>query len=229
MNAAQLLVHQTRYEQKSFWRNPVAGVLTVTFPLLFLVIFAGGGGTVSQYGGIKAAQYVVPQMLVYGIANACFTNPTIALVNRREGGLLKRMRLAPVPAWGALGGIAGSALLTSAALVAIVLALGFGAYDVSWAGHWIALLVAFVVAVATFSAVGALVSTFVPNEDAGAPIVNIVFIGLLFLSGTFIPVAPGTALALVGNVFPGPAPVERCADGVPARWSARGAARLCLG
>ncbi len=202
MNAAQQLVHQTRYEQLSFWRNPVAGILTVTFPLLFLVIFAGQSGTVGEYGGISAAQYVVPQMMIYGIANATFTNPTVSLVNRREMGLLKRMRLAPVPSWAALGGIAGNALVTTALLLTVVLGLGFGAYHVHWYGHLVALAVAVVVAVLCLSSLGAAASTFVPNEDAGPPIVNITFIGLLFLSGTFIPVRPGSALSYVGNVFP---------------------------
>jgi ABC-2 type transport system permease protein len=202
MNGLQLLAHQTRYEQKAFWRNPVAGVFIVAFPLLFLVIFAGGSGHVSAYDGIRAAQYVVPQMLAYGLMNACFTNPAIALVLRRENGLLKRMRLMPVPSWAVFGGVVGNSLVTAVLIGAVVLVVGGVGYSITFPGHYLALLVAFVVGVATFTALGIAVSTFVPNEDAGAPIVNLVYLGLLFLSGTFIPIRPGSTLANVGNIFP---------------------------
>jgi len=202
MTGAQLLIHQVRYEQKSFWRNPVAAVFIVAFPLMFLFIFASLSGRVDAYGGISEAQYVVPQMLAYGLMNACFTNPAINLTYRRETGLLKRLRLTPLPRWAALGGIVGNALLTAILIGGVILIIGFAAYGIHWYGHVLALLVAVAVGVLAFTALGAAVSTFIPNEDAAPPVVNFAYIGLLFLSGNFIPISPGSTLARIGDVFP---------------------------
>ena len=35
-----LVLHQLRYDQKVFWRNPAAVFFTVLFPVLLLLIFA---------------------------------------------------------------------------------------------------------------------------------------------------------------------------------------------
>ena len=40
MSAARLAVHQFRFDQKVFWRNPASVFFTVLLPLIFLFIFA---------------------------------------------------------------------------------------------------------------------------------------------------------------------------------------------
>ena len=40
MTAARLAVHQFRFDQKVFWRNPASVFFTVLLPLIFLFIFA---------------------------------------------------------------------------------------------------------------------------------------------------------------------------------------------
>ncbi len=53
MNGSSL--HQFRYDQKAFWRNPASVFFTVMFPVVLLLIFATvfGGQTVKVRGGIK--------------------------------------------------------------------------------------------------------------------------------------------------------------------------------
>ena len=53
----------------------------------------------SSYGHIKLDHYYVPGFCAYGVMAACFTILAITLVNRREMGLLKRLRLSPLPTW----------------------------------------------------------------------------------------------------------------------------------
>lgn len=45
-------------------------------------------------------------------------------------------------------------------------------------------------------------STVVPNQDAAGPIVSIVFFVLLFLSGLWFPLRPGSGLARFSTYFP---------------------------
>ena len=63
-----------------------------------------------------------------------------------------------------------------------------------------------------FSALGIAVSTFVPNEDAAPAVVNFAVFPLLFISGTFGRIQPGSALDQSRPDLPGPAPEP--ADGV---------------
>jgi ABC-2 type transport system permease protein len=49
---------------------------------------------------------------------------------------------------------------------------------------------------------GLAVSTIVPNEDAAGPAINIVFFLLLFLSGLWFPLTPGSTLAKISSYVP---------------------------
>lgn len=202
MNALMLAARQVGYEQKGFRRNPTAAVFIVFFPLLFLVIFGSNSSSVSEYGGIPYYQFFVPSILAYGLMNSTYTNLAMTLTLRRETGLLKRLRTTPLQPWTYFAGMAGNALVVGALISTVVLVVGFGFLHLSWYGHWLAALVTVAVAIVTFSALGAAVSTFVPNEDAAQPIVNIVYFVLVFTSGTFFPVPKGSTLHKIADYFP---------------------------
>ena len=53
-----------------------------------------------------------------------------------------------------------------------------------------------------FSAIGVLVSTFVPNEDAAPAIINFLLFPLLFISGTFGTISNSSFLGRLAAVFP---------------------------
>ena len=60
-----LVLHQFRYDQKAFWRNPASVFFTVMFPVILFVILAVvfSGETVNVRGGIKATTYYVPAII----------------------------------------------------------------------------------------------------------------------------------------------------------------------
>ena len=96
-----LVAHQVRYEQLAFWVNRVGAIFTVGFSVVFLVLLGASAGQsrISYYGNIKLIQYYVPTFVAYGVMAACFTTLAVTLVVRRETGLLKRLRLSPLPTW----------------------------------------------------------------------------------------------------------------------------------
>jgi len=106
-----LVARQVRFEQLSFWLNPIGAALTIGFSVVFIVIFEATSGhtTVSYLNHINISQYYLPAFVTYGIMAACFNILAIALVNRRELGLLKRLRLSPVPTWAPGGSTASAA------------------------------------------------------------------------------------------------------------------------
>ena len=205
MTAISMLAKRIGWEQKSFWRNPAAAVFTFAFPLIFLVVFVAinGNDTVDVPGGtVKFAQYYVPAIVGFGLISACYTSLAFTLCLRRENGLLKRQRGTPLSPLLYLSGIVGNVIVVSLILCTLVLALGLGLYGVTWPGHYVGFIVTIVVAAFCFSALGALVSTIVPNEDAAPAVINFILFPLLFISGTFSRLSTSSALTKVANVFP---------------------------
>ncbi len=202
MNA---VVSQARWEQKSYWRNPLAATFTFAFPLLFLVIFIAinGNDRVDIEGGsVRFAQFYVPSIVAFGLISACYTNLAFVVTHRRESGILKRMRGTPLRPIVYLAGMALNSVIVSIILSTLVIGLGVVAYDVTFPGRYLGLVVTAVLAACCFGSLGVAVSTFVPNEDAAPAIINFVVFPLLFISGTFGPVADGSALARIADIFP---------------------------
>jgi ABC-2 type transport system permease protein len=199
-----LVAHQIRYEQKAYWRNPAGAFFTFAFPLMFLVIFASlnRGARIAELGGISYNQYYIPAIIAFGIMSACYTNLGIALVNRRETGILKRLRSTPLPSWAMFSGLIGSALVVGLITSAITLTAGMVLYGVHAPYRWAELALALLVGAACFSALGVAVSTLVPNADAAPAIVNFPFFLLVFLGGVFFPLPPGSVLARLSAWFP---------------------------
>ncbi len=205
MTYLAVLARRIKWEQKSYWRNPAAATFTFAFPLLFLVIFIAinGNERVDLRGGnVRFAQYYVPAILAFGLISACYTGVAFTISNRRESGLLKRIRGTPLSPGAYLMGIVGNGVLVALILAALVMALGFIAYSVSWPGRYVGLVLSIIFGAFCFCSLGILVSTFVPNEDAAPAIINFVLFPLLFISGTFGTVKDGSAIARVANVFP---------------------------
>ena len=200
----RLVGRQVFYEQMTFWLNPIGAIFTVGFAVVFLVLLGATAGNshLSVYGGIRGIQYYVPGFLAYGVMATCFNSLAIGLVVRRETGLLKRLRLSPLPSWVMLAGITGSALIISAVQVVLLLVIGKFGYGVQLPHNIAALVVALTVGVVCFTALGVATSTLVPNQDAAGPVIAIVFFVLLFLSGLWYPLPPGSALAKISGYFP---------------------------
>ena len=207
MNAPALLVHQVRYEQKAFWRNPASAFFTFVFPLVFLVIFASlnNGTTIDFLGGLDYNQFYVPAIIAFGIISATYTQIGINLSFRRQTGELKRFRATPLPPGLLVGGLLANAVLVGLLIFVLTTVLGVVAYGVRVPTHYLALAVALLVGAATFCALGVAVACLVPNADAAPAVVNGVLFPILFLSGVFFPLEPGSVLARIADVFPGAA------------------------
>jgi ABC-2 type transport system permease protein len=200
----KMVGRQVRYEQLSFWLNPVGAVFTVGFSVVFLILLGASAGDsrIAFYGHIRLVQYYVPGFAAYGVMAACFNILAITLVNRREMGLLKRLRLSPLPAWALISAIVLNSMIISTVEVVILLAVGKFGFDVHFPDNVGAFVVAIVVGMLCFSALGVAMSTLVPNQDAAGPIVSIIFFVLLFLSGLWFPPKPGSGLAKFSAYFP---------------------------
>ena len=207
MNAFTLALRQVRYENRAFWRNPVAAFFTFVFPLMFLVIFNllfGNTELTIPGGTVSTSTFYVPAIVSLSVIYACYSNVAIGMSFARDMGLLKRVHGTPLPGWAYMFGRIGHSVLLSVLLVVIVTAAGVVFYGVDMPTNTVpAFLVSLVVGAATFCVLGLAIMTVIPNADASPAVVNVSILPLLFISDVFIPLqdAPGWLTALAG-VFP---------------------------
>ncbi|MHB1088873.1 MAG: ABC transporter permease [Acidimicrobiales bacterium] len=202
--ASRLLWHQVKYEQMAFWLNRVGALFTVGFSVLFLVMLGASAGNakISYLDNIRLVQYYVPGFVAYGVMSACFTTLATTLVVRRETGLLKRLRLSPLPTRVMLGAVLCSTALVAVLQVVLLLLIGRFGYSVSFPVNWLAFGIVLVVGMASFSAMGIAISSLIPNQETAGPITSVVFFVLLFLSGLWFPLPSNSVLAKISSYFP---------------------------
>jgi ABC-2 type transport system permease protein len=199
---------QVNYTNKAFWRNPASAFFTLIFPLMFLVIFSVlfGNGRVRVAPGVavNTATFYVPAIAAFSVITACYTNIAIGLSFARDGGVLKRTRGTPLPAWAFLFGRIVHAVLIAVLLVAICAAFGAVFYHATLPTQTLpAFLLTLVVGAATFCALGIAITAAVPNADASPAVVNGSILPLLFISNVFIPLQnPPAWLNFISNLFP---------------------------
>ena len=200
----KLIVHQLRYEQKSYWRNPVSAFFTFAFPVMFLVIFASlnKGDHIDYLGGIKYNQYYVPAIAAFGVISASYSYLGVQLSLRRDTGIFKRLRGTPLPTVALIGGLVVNALIVALLLFAITLTAGTLLYGLKWHGHLGALAVALAFGATCFCALGIAISTVTPNGEAAPAVVNFALFPLTFISGTFFPVRSSSFFHHVAAWFP---------------------------
>ncbi len=136
MNDVLVAREQVRYEQKAYWRNPMAAFFTFMFPVVFLVVVGTSAGSFRVPGTtLRYDQYVVVAMLVFGLIGACYTNLAMTICLRRDNGMLKRMRGTPISIGSYMAGIIGSVIINVAILAVIVVGIGMLFYHLHFPYH----------------------------------------------------------------------------------------------
>lgn len=203
-----LLGSQIAYQNRVFRRTPIAAFFTLVFPLMLLVIFAaifsGQEVDVGTGGSIDIAQFYAPSLAAFAAASATYTNLAVGVCISRDDGVLKRVRGTPLPPWIYMGGQVGSGVLIAAVAVTIMMFVGALFYGVEIRPEAIpAAILAFVVGVAAFAALGLAVAALTPTGSAAPAVANATLLPLAFISNVFIPLEdPPAWLSTLGDIFP---------------------------
>src|SRR2546423_13287116 len=133
MSGVALAVHQFRFDQKTFWRNPASVFFTVMFPVMFLVIFdlVFGGSDQIKGLGVDVSTYYVPAIITLAVVSATFQNLAMSVTIDREFGILKRGRGTPLPDWVLFAGRNGNSVVISFLMLVLLDAIGRIAYSVA--------------------------------------------------------------------------------------------------
>ena len=184
-----LVLHQFRFDQKVFWRNPASVFFTVMLPLVFLVIFnlLFGGDEVESLG-VETSTYYVPALITLAVISATTQSLAMNLTADREAGMLKRVRGTPLPASVFVAGRVGNSLVISVLMLLVVAMVGRIAYGVTLPSETIpAVVVTLAIGAAAFSCLGFALTAAIPSREAAPAVTNAFLLPLYFISGVFVP------------------------------------------
>ncbi|MGC4814806.1 ABC transporter permease [Micromonospora sp. DT228] len=172
-------------EIKLLGREPITLLMGLAFPALLLVLLAGSFGNEPdpEMGGIGGVDFYVPVYAAAAIAVMGFLGVPTHLAAYRERGVLRRFRAAGVSAWPLAGAQIIVTALMAAVAAALMIAIGFGGYDLNAPSSTLGVLAGFLVGTLAFAALGVLLGTLLPTARAAQGVGLLLFFGLFFIAG----------------------------------------------
>jgi ABC-2 type transport system permease protein len=172
-----------------------------------------------QTNDLTFISYLVPSILGMSLMQVGIF-AAVPLVADRQKLILKRLQATPLRRWQLVGSNVLLRLLIAVVETAIIVGVGSAAYHVQIAGSWLLIGALVLLGSVTFIALGYVIASFAPTEEAANGMTSVVQFPLMFLSGTFFPIdAMPDALKTVARALPltylGDALRQVMVDGTP--------------
>ncbi|MFY2764083.1 ABC transporter permease [Arenimonas sp. MALMAid1274] len=166
-------------------RTPAFAVPTLTFPLVFYVVFALL--VPGQWGSLDKAAYLFATYCAFGVIGPALFGFGVGLAIEREQGWLDLKRVSPMPTSAYFLAKIAMSLAFAMAVVGLltIAAVGFGGVDISLV-TWLKLAATLVLGTLPFCAIGLWIGALVKGQAAVA-VVNLVYLPMALLSGLWIP------------------------------------------
>jgi ABC-2 type transport system permease protein len=174
-------------------RNPAWVIIGMLQPVLYLLLFGPLlRPLVNQFGSTNAYTFFVPGLLVQlGIFGAFFAG--FSLIGEWREGVIEAERVTPASRTALLVGRLGRDLLQLAVQALILVVLGYlMGMDASVGGAALGVALTLVIGGACAASSNALALT-TKSEDVMAPVINMVMMPVLLLSGILLPMTIGPA------------------------------------
>lgn len=191
--------------------NPAWVIIGLTQPVLYLLLFGPLlEPLVAQFGAQNAYTFFVPGMLVQlGVFGAFFAG--FSLIGEWREGVIEAERVTPASRTALLTGRLLRDLLQLFVQALILVVLGFLlGMDASVPGLMLGVLLTLLIGGACAAASNALALT-TKSEDVMAPVINMVMMPVLLLSGILLPMTIGPAWLERGSDF---MPIRHVVDAV---------------
>jgi ABC-2 type transport system permease protein len=187
-------------------RNPAWVIIGMLQPVLYLVLFGPLlKPLIGQFGADNAYTFFVPGMLVQlGVFGAFFAG--FSLIGEWREGVIEAERVTPASRTALLMGRLMRDLLQLLVQALILVALGYAfGMSAGAVGVVVGVVITLLVGGACAAASNALALT-TKSEDVMAPVINMVMMPVLLLSGILLPMTIG------------PSWLQRASDFMPIRW-----------
>ncbi|KQX74680.1 ABC transporter permease [Aeromicrobium sp. Root472D3] len=152
---------------------------------------------------LKSIQYYTPGLMGWAIASGATFGAATNLVVWRRNGLLRRLRLAPIPTRSVVLARVAVSIAIAIVQAAIFVGVGVALFGLRLTGSWPMIVPLLVCGTLAFMAIGLLAGAVARSEEAAVGIANFVVLPMAFLSGSFFPLdgAPGYVTA-ISKVLP---------------------------
>jgi len=197
-------------------RNPAWVIIGMLQPVLYLLLFGPLlKPLITQFGATNAYTFFVPGMLVQlGVFGAFFAG--FSLIGEWREGVIEAERVTPASRTALLVGRLYRDLLQLLVQALILIGLGYAlGMDAPVAGIAIGTALTLLVGGACAAASNALALTC-KSEDVMAPVINMVMMPVLLLSGILLPMTIGPAWLDRASDF---MPIRHVVDGVRASFA----------
>jgi ABC-2 type transport system permease protein len=186
-NAIRIHLLETKYEFLKLLRLPAYALPTLLFPIVFYLFFGVGLGRQSVHG-VTMATYLVVSYGAFGVIGASLFGFGVTVATERGQGWLQVKRTTPMPVTAYFFSKIVMAMTFSAVIVLLLFATGIllGGVKLTLL-QGLALFGTLVAGAIPFSALGLAVGYFA-GPNSAAPIVNIIYLPMSFLSGLWIPI-----------------------------------------
>ncbi|MCW2757664.1 MAG: putative transport permease ycf38 [Nocardioidaceae bacterium] len=198
-------------------RNPAWVIIGLLQPVLYLLLFGPLlKPLIKQFGATNAYTFFVPGMLVQlGLFGAFFAG--FSLIGEWREGVIEAERVTPASRTALLVGRLTRDVLQLFVQAVILVGLGYVmGMDASFGGAVLGVVLTLLVGGACAAASNALALS-TKSEDVMAPVINVVMMPVLLLSGILLPMTIG------------PAWLTRVSDFMPTRWIVDGTRDLFAG
>jgi ABC-2 type transport system permease protein len=168
-------------------RNPAALIISFLLPLIMLLLFNYAFGGALHTGGVRYLNFVVPGVLILGVAYAVQATALSVNADASEG-IIDRFRTMAIARSAVLiGHVIGSTLRSLAGLVIVVLvALAIGFRPTANPLQWLATLGIVALMLFAFAWLGTAFG-LAAKTPTGAGSMSVIVTLLPFLSGAFVP------------------------------------------
>jgi ABC-2 type transport system permease protein len=202
------LLKFTQVELKLFLREPVTMFFTFALPLLFLFVMGGVFGNVNgahfkEFRGLPAMDFYTPAYIALVLASIGVIGLPGLLGGYRERGVLRRFRASSLSSWKFFGAQGLVSLLTASVGAIIILIAAILAFKITLPQNPFLVLCAFLISSFTFSALGILLGSILPNSRSAQGVGLVLFFVMLILGGAGPPREVMTrAMQIAGDFTP---------------------------
>jgi ABC-2 type transport system permease protein len=155
-----------------------------------------------QTNNLSFISYLVPSILGMSLMQVGIF-AAIPLVADRQKLILKRLQATPLRRWQLVGSNVLMRLLIAVAQTIIIVGIGAMLYGVQISGSWFQIAFLILLGSLTFISFGYVIASFAATEDAANAMTSAVQFPLMFLSGTFFPIAAmPAALQAIARILP---------------------------
>jgi ABC-type multidrug transport system permease subunit len=156
-----------------------------SFPLGFLLLF----GFVMARGDGRVMAYMMPGLLTTTLMSGALFGVALPLVQQRETGLLRRLRVTPVRAASVVIAHGITAIITGLISLVVLMWLARAIFGMQLVGSWPTLIAVYVCGAVALVPMGLLVGSAARDLRTAPAIANLLFFPMMFLSGSAMPFA----------------------------------------